>query len=129
MAATKLDGAGVAKLKTIEDALLLLQRVHGLVEQFALAQKRGQQTTMYGMQIKRAATPLVGLLKPQFGIISDQVAALNLVATRGGNEVARIRALREAVATTRTALEIAAGKVKEQHTVVEEEGQREEGGE
>ena len=129
MAGTKLDGAGVAKLKTIEDALLLLQRVHGLVEQFALAQKRGQQTTMYGMQIKRAATPLVGLLKPQFGIISDQVAALNLVATRGGNEVARIRALREAVATTRTALEIAAGKVKEQHTVVEEEGQREEGGE
>jgi hypothetical protein len=126
MAGTKLDGAGVAKLRTLEDAQTMLQRVHGLVEQFAMAQKRAQPTTMYGMQIKRAATPLVGLLKPQFGLISDQVAALNLVASRGGNETARIRALREAVAMTRTALDVAAGRVKEQHAVEEEA--REEGG-
>ena len=128
MAGSKLDGAGVAKLKTIEDALLLLQRVHGLVEQFALALKRGQQTTVYGMQIKRAATPLVGLLKPQFGIISDQVATLNLVASRGGSDAMRVRSLRETVAMIRTALEIQSTKVKEQHAVEEEhaEGGKEE---
>ena len=126
MAGIKLDGAGVAKLKTIEDALLLLQRVHGLVEQFALALKRGQQTTVYGMQIKRAATPLVGLLKPQFGLISDQAAALNLVASRGGSDAMRVRSLRETVAMIRTALEIQSTKVKEQHAVEEEETEREE---
>ena len=119
MAGGKLDGAGQAKLHTIDEALVLVQRVHGLVEQLAVAVKNGNNTSMYPLQIKRAATPLVGLLKPQFGMISDQVAGLNLVATRGGSEQTKVRALREMVAQIRTQLEISTHKVKEQHTVEE----------
>ena len=67
-------------------------------------------------QIQRAATPLVGLLKGQFGMISDLVTALILVLSRGGSDQSRLRSLREFVGQIRTALEIAVNKVKEQHT-------------
>lgn len=117
MAGTKLDGAGTAKMNALEEALGLLQRIHGLVEQMALAHKQQRPAGAYGLQIRRAATPLVGLLKAQFGLISDQVTALILVATRGGNEQVRIRSLREMVAQIRTQLEIAQTKVREQHAV------------
>ena len=72
--------------------------------------------------------PLVGLLKPQFGMLSDQVASVNLVATRGGSEQMRVRGLREGVASLRQGLEIAERKVREQHGT-EGGGQRAEGGE
>jgi hypothetical protein len=62
----------------------------------------------------------VGLLKPQFGLIADQAAALNLVAGRGGSEVAKIRQLREGVGSLRQALEIAVVRVKDNHMVKEE---------
>ena len=116
-----LDGAGVAKLGTLDEALAGTQRLHGLVEQFAMAHKRGSSTQQYGLQIRRAASPLVGLLKGQFGAISDHVAQLILLATRGGNEQMKVRVLRESVAMLRTQIEIAQKKVKEQHTVAEDE--------
>ncbi|HEY2025853.1 MAG TPA: hypothetical protein VGG78_02525 [Gemmatimonadaceae bacterium] len=121
MAASKLDGAGVQKLKTIDEALGQLQRLHGIVETYALSVKRNQPTSLYGMQIKRALTPLIGLLKPQFGLISDQVVALNLIAGRGGSEQTKVRLLREGVGSLRQALDIATVRVKENHAVPEEE--------
>ena len=117
MATPKLDGAGIQKMKTLEEASTQLQRLHGIVETYALALKRNQPTSLYGMQIKRAVTPLVGLLKPQFGLISDQAAALNLVAGRGGSETAKLRLLREGVGALRQALDIAVVRVKENHAV------------
>jgi hypothetical protein len=45
-----------------------------------------------------------------------------LASGRGGSETIRVRALREHVAQIRAALEVAVGKVKEQHSV-EIEGQ------
>jgi hypothetical protein len=122
MAASKLDGAGVQKLKTIDEALAQLQRLHGIVETYALSLKRHQPTSLYGMQVKRALTPMVGLLKPQFGLISDQVAALNLIVGRGGSEQTKVRLLREGVGSLRQALDIAAVRVKDSHAVKEEEG-------
>ena len=119
--ASKLDGAGVQKLKTIDEALGQLQRLHGIVETYALSVKRNQPTSLYGMQIKRALTPLIGLLKPQFGLISDQVVALNLIAGRGGSEQTKVRLLREGVGSLRQALDIATVRVKENHAVPEEE--------
>jgi hypothetical protein len=121
MAGPKLDGAGVQKLKTLEDALTQLQRIHGIVETYALALKRAQPTMNYGMQIKRALPPLAGLLKGQFGLISDQVMALNLVVSRGSNEQTRVRVLREGVGSIRQALDIATIRVKENHMEKEEE--------
>ncbi|MES2178834.1 MAG: hypothetical protein V4550_13315 [Gemmatimonadota bacterium] len=120
MAGLKLDSAGVQKMKTLDEALVMVQRLHGIVELYALSLKQNKPTSLFGMQVKRALYPIVGFLKPQFGMISDQVAALNLVATRGGSEVAKIRYLREGVASTRQALEIAIVRVKDNHAVHEE---------
>ena len=127
MAGIKLDSAGVQKMKTLEEALTQLQKLHGVVETYALAMKRNQPTSLYGMQVKRALTPLVGLLKGQFGLISDQAAALNLVAGRGGSETTKVRMLREGVGSLRQALEIAVVRVKDNHAVKEEEAAAAEG--
>ena len=119
-AGPKLDGAGIQKMKTIDEAVMATQRLHGIVELYALTLKRKQPTQLFGMQIKRALSPLVGLLKPQFGMIADQVAAMNLVASRGGSEDSKLRSLREGVGALKQALEIAAVRVKDNHMVVEE---------
>ena len=118
-AGPKLDGAGIQKMKTIDEATMQVQRLHGVVETYALALKR-KQPTQLSQQIKRQITPLVGMLKPQFGLIADQVAAMNLVAGRGGNEMTKLRILREGIGSLKQALEIAAVRVKENHMVVEE---------
>jgi hypothetical protein len=120
MAGLKLDGAGVQKMKTLEAAITQVQRLHGIVEHYALALKRKQPTMNYGMQIKRSLPPLVGLLKGQFGLISDQVAAMHLVVSRGSNELTRVRVLREGVGSLRQALDIATVRVKENHAVKED---------
>ena len=117
MAATKLDGAGTQKMKTIEEALIALQTIHGMVERMGVEIKRQGAIGIIPQQIKRAAGMLQGQLKGQFGIISDQFASMALVSSRGGSDVVRLRSLREHVAQIRTALEIAAHKVKEQHSV------------
>ncbi len=117
MASSQLDGAGMAKMKTLEEAAAGLQRVHALVERLALAVKQGGNTAQHIHAIRRALEPLVGLLKPQFGMLSDQVAMVNLAATRGGSEQMRVRALREGVGSLRQGLEIAERKVREQHGV------------
>lgn len=111
-----LDGAGKAKVDTLAAAGETLQRVHAMVERYALAVKQQQNAAVYVMQIRRALEPLVGLLKAQFGLISDQVTAVILASTRGGSEQTRVRTLREGVAQLRMALEIAERKVREQHT-------------
>lgn len=113
----KLDGAGLAKMHTLDNAMAQIQRVHSLVERMAMAVRSKQDTTGFRQQIQRAAAPLVGLLKAQFALISDQVSTMVLVLTRGGGEEMRLRALREHVAQIRTSLEIAVTKVKEQHMV------------
>jgi hypothetical protein len=110
-----LDGAGLAKMVTLDDALTRLQQMHGMVERMAIEVRGNKNTAPFRQQIQRAGSPLVGLLKGQFGMISDQVATMMLVLTRGGGDAARLRSLRESVAQIRTALEIAVAKVKEQH--------------
>jgi hypothetical protein len=115
--AFQLDGAGAAKMNTLEDALAQVQHLHGIVERMGVAMKSNQSTQLFGAQLRRAGTPLVGLLKGQFGLISDQVTALLLVATRGGSDQMKLRAMREGVAQLRTQLEIAVARVKERHAV------------
>ncbi len=119
-AGPKLDGAGIQKLKTIEEAMIALQRLHGMVELYALSLKQNKPTMMYAQQVKRTLSPLVGLLKGQFGMIADVAASLNLVATRGGSETVKVRMLREGVGSLRQQLDIAVVKIKENHAVKEE---------
>jgi len=118
-AGPKLDGAGIQKVKTLEDATTMLHRIHGLVETYAMAVRKKQPTSFTIQQIRRALPPLIGLLKGQFGMIADQVAALNLIASRGSNEETRLRVLREGVGSARIAIDIAMVRVKENHTVEE----------
>ncbi|MBX7118898.1 MAG: hypothetical protein K1X31_07865 [Gemmatimonadaceae bacterium] len=117
MAGVKLDGAGTQKMKTIEAALVTLQSIHGMVERMAVEMKTNKGAGVIPQQIKRIATPLQGQLKGQFGLIADQVSAMILAAGRGGSDQMRLRSMREFVAQIRTALEIAAAKVKDQHAV------------
>ncbi|WKW11053.1 hypothetical protein Strain138_000287 [Pseudogemmatithrix spongiicola] len=117
MGGIKLDGAGTQKMKTIEEALLTVQTIHGLVERMAVDVKNNRGVGVIPGQIKRIATNLQGQLKAQFGLIADQVAAMIVAMGRGGGEQGKVRVLREAVAQLRTALEINAAKVKKDHAV------------
>ena len=122
MAGLKLDSAGVNKMKTLDEALLHLQRIHGLVEQYAMALKRNQPTSMFVMNIRRQLPSLAANIKSQFGMISDQVLAVNLAASRGASEQVRLRGMREGVAQVRQALEIAVTQTKDKHKVVDDHG-------
>ena len=75
--AVQLDGAGQIKLQTLDDAMGQLQRLHGIVERYAMAVKTQTDTGGFRQQLMRAGTPLVGLLKPQFGVIADVVTSLD----------------------------------------------------
>src|SRR6478736_6905067 len=116
----KLDGAGLAKMATLDEATAAVQRLHGIVERMAIAVRSQQNTAQFGAQIRRSGSPLVGLLKGQFGMIADQVSALLLVATRGGGDQTKLRSMRESVAQIRIQIEIAVTKTKEKHTVAED---------
>ena len=117
MAGVKLDGAGAQKMKTLEEALATLQKIHGMVERMAIEVKNQRPAAVIPQQIKRIAVPLQGQLKGQFGMIADQVSAMILASGRGGGEQLKVRAMREYVAQIRQALDITAAKVKEQHAV------------
>jgi hypothetical protein len=112
-----LDGAGQAKLNMLEDAMTGVQRLNTIVERMAVAARMQSETGSIRGQIQRAASPLVGLLKPQYGPIADQVSYLILITTRAGGDKAKVRSLRESVAQIRAQLEIAMTKVREHHSV------------
>jgi len=120
MAQVKLDGAGVMKMKTLDEAMLLLQRIHGLVEMYAMAAKRGQPTAPLVQNVRRTLPTLSENLKGQFGLIAEQVMSVNLASSRGASEVVRLRTLREGVAQIKQALEIAMTQTKDRHAVHEE---------
>ena len=113
----QLTGIGSQLVQMLDDAAGHLQRLHGIVEKMAMAHRLQQPTAPFGQQLRRAATPLVGLLKGQYGVLADQVSGLILVATRGGNEQRKVMALREGVGQLRAQVEIAVNKVYEHHAV------------
>jgi hypothetical protein len=117
MAGGRLDAAGMARVKTLEEGLLLLQRLHGLVEAYALAVKRGQSTSALLMNLRRQFPTLAENLKAQFGTIADLVTATILTSTRGASEAMRVRNLREGVAQIRQAMDIAMTQTRNRHTV------------
>jgi len=117
---SKVDATGTVKLKTLDEALLLLQRIHGIVEQYAVAYRRGQPTSSYVMNLRRQLPTLAANLKAHFALISDEVLALNLATSRGASEQTRVRLLREGVARIRTNMDIAAIKTRAKHQVQEE---------
>ena len=117
--ATRIDGSGLAKLETLEQALTLTQRLNTIVERMAQSQRMLQPLVQYRQQIQRAAAPIASLLKAQFEPISVQVTNLVLVSTRGGSDQQKVRALRESVAQIKAQLDAAQSRVRKEHTVDE----------
>jgi RNA-splicing ligase RtcB len=122
MAGLRLDGAGQAKMRTLDDAMNVLLRVNGLVEQYALQIKRNQSGSTFLTNLRRQLPTLSEMLKAQFGMIADQVMQMNLASSRGASEQIRVRALREGVGQVKAALEIAIAHVKEKHDLDAAEG-------
>ena len=113
---TKIDGAGLAKLETLEQALTLVQRLNTVVERMAQAQRMQQPLAQFRQQIQRAAAPLVGLLKPQFEPLSDMATNIVLISTRGGSDQQKVRSLRESVAQLRVQIDSSQSRVRKDHT-------------
>jgi hypothetical protein len=115
MAGLRLDGAGQAKLATLDDAQVIHQRIHGLVEQYALSVKQNKPGGAYMNNIKRQMPALAGLLKGQFGMIADLVTSTNMQMTRGSSEQIRVRTMREGMASIKAQLEIALSQTIAKH--------------
>jgi hypothetical protein len=122
-AGPKLDGPGTVKLVALNEALFRMQAVHSMVERMAVEVKNKKSVGPMAMQLKRLMVPLIGQLKAQFQLISDQLVGMNLIAGRGGADALKIRAYRESVAQIRTQLEIAIVHVKDKHTVPDAAGE------
>jgi hypothetical protein len=118
----KLDGAGTAKMTTLTEALAQLQSLHAVVERMAMELRNQKPVGPLAPQLKRVATPLASKLKAQFGLLSDQVTGMILIATRGGGDQLKVRALRENVAQLRQGLEIQVSLVKTKHA--QDDGKR-----
>ena len=118
------DAAGTLKLETLDEALAHVQRIHAIVERMAVSVRAQQDTSAVSAQLRRTAAPLVGLLKPQFGLIADQVSSLLLASTRGGGDQARLRTMREGVAQLRLQIEIAGNRVRDRHAIASEQPAR-----
>ena len=115
--ATRIDGPGLAKLETLEQAVTLVQRLNTIVERMAQSQRMAQPLAAYRQQIQRAAAPIASLLKPQFEPISDMVTNVVLISTRGGSDQQKVRSLRESVAQIKVQLDAAESRVRKDHTV------------
>lgn len=117
MAGVKLDGAGQAKMTTLDDAVTLHQRIHGLVEQYALSVKQNKPAGSMLQNIRRQVPTLASKLKGQFGMISDLVTSVNMQISRGASEQVRVRAMRDGMAAIRVQLEIAISQTIAKHEV------------
>ena len=117
MAGLKLDGAGQAKLATLEDSEVILQRIHNMVEQYALSVKQGKPQGTFLNNLRRQFPVLAGKLKGQFGMISDLVTSINMQSSRGSSDPIRVRTMREGVAAIKQQLEIALAQTIAKHEV------------
>ena len=115
MAGIRLDGAGQAKMTTLDDSLLLHQRIHGLVETYALSVKQNKPAGAIMQNLKRQMPLLAAKLKGQFGMISDLVTSINMQMTRGSSEQMRVRTMREGMAAIKQQLEIAIAQTIAKH--------------
>src|SRR5213082_1336402 len=120
MAGIRLDGAGQAKMVALDDSVLIHQRIHNLVEQYALQVKRNQPAGHLLMNLKRQMPMLAGKLKGHFGMISDLVTATKMSMTRGSTDAMRVRAMREGVASIKVQLEIAVAQTIAKHKAEDE---------
>ena len=120
MAGLILDSAGTIKLKVLEDAMLLVQRINALTEQLAANSKKGSPSTSLMQNIKRQLQTLAANLKTQFGMISDLVTNIYVSSSRGASDANRARVLKEGIGSMKQAIEIGMAQTKDKHAVHKE---------
>jgi hypothetical protein len=118
MAGLILDSSGTIKMKTLDDAVLLVQRLNGLVENYAISAKKGVPAPAIVANIKRQLVTLAANLKTHFGMISDQVTNVYISSSRGASDAGRVRALREGLAQIKQGIEIGMAQTIAKHQVV-----------
>lgn len=102
-------------MTTLDDSILLHQRIHGLVETYALSVKQNKPAGAIMQNLKRQMPLLAAKLKGQFGMISDLVTSINMQMTRGSSEQMRVRTMREGMAAIKQQLEIAIAQTIAKH--------------
>jgi hypothetical protein len=117
MAGLILDASGTIKMKVLDDALLLAQRLNALNEQFALSAKAGTPTASVKASIKRTMQTLGANLKSHFGMISDLVNNVVISSSRGSSDVNRVRVLREGLAQIRQGIDVGMTATRNKHTI------------
>lgn len=115
MAGLVLDGAGQVKMDTLNACIVLHQRIHGMVENYALTVKNNKPVPALLMNVKRNLPVLASKLKGQFGMISDLVTSVYMSASRGSAEQMRVRAMREGIASIKMQLDIAVTQTIAKH--------------
>jgi hypothetical protein len=117
MAGLILDSMGTIKMQVLENAMLTLQRLNALNENYALEAKKGKASPTTVQNIKRQLVTLAANLKNQFGMISDQATNLYVQSSRGSSDQARVRTIREGIAALKQAIEIGQTQTIAKHEV------------
>jgi hypothetical protein len=117
MAGLILDSMGTQKMKALDDAMVQMHRLNGLVETLAMNSKKGSPSASLVQSIKRQLSTLAANLKSHFGMISDQVTNVYISASRGSSDAARARVLKEGIAQIKQAIDIGIAQTKEKHAV------------
>jgi len=117
MAGLILDASGTIKMKVLDDALLLTQRLNALNEQFALSAKNGSPTPSLKMAITRALHTLAANLKSHFGMISDLVNNVVISSSRGSSDQNRVRVIREGLAQIRQGIDVGMIGTRNKHAI------------
>lgn len=117
MAGLILDSAGTIKMKVLDDAILLMQRLNGLTETYAINTKKGVPSPAIVQNIKRQLASLAANLKTQFGMISDQVTNVYIASSRGASDAGRVRSLREGLAQIKQGIEIGMAQTIQKHAI------------
>ena len=117
MAGLILDSSGTIKMKVLDDAVLQLQRINGMVENYAINAKKGVPSASIVQSIKRQLTTLAANLKSHFGMVSDQVTNLYINSSRGASDQGKVRVLREGMAQIKQAIEIGMTQTIQKHAV------------
>jgi hypothetical protein len=117
MAGLILDASGTIKMKVLDDALLLTQRLNGLNEQLGIDAKAGSPTASLKASIKRQLVTLAANLKGHFGMISDQVTNVVISSGRGSSDATRVRSIREGLAQVKQGIDVGMAHTRDKHAI------------
>jgi hypothetical protein len=117
MAGLILDSSGTIKMKVLDDAMVLVQRVNAMNEQLAMNAKKGTPSASLFQGIKRNLVTIAANLKTHFGMISDLVTNVLISSSRGSSDANRSRVLREGIAQIKQAIEIGHTQTIQKHAV------------